>query len=320
MSKATFIYADTLPYNTSHYRVLTPAKYLRLAGHEIVICHVSEVTPEKISEVVLFERELSISKIDVLRSLGVKRLIFTFDDAYRNLPRSTAAWAYWHGVNEAASALREIVDRVDVAVVPSQNLARDYRAQLLPNYLDPELWENLPKPVGDRIVIGWGGSTGHYLTWQNQTFVSALKRICDEFPNVVVKLFGRVADDIAFVHGVRAECEGWTDFEDWPKRVSKFDIGLAPLSGKYDSYRSNLKLLEYGLASVPWVASPDTQEYVKADGGILALSDEKAWVRALRKLVKDPDLRRDMGGRGRAWAEKYLMPQHVSEYEKLLWG
>ena len=41
----------------------------------------------------------------------------------------------------------------------------------------------------------------------------------------------------------------------WPRTVSMFDIGVAPLFGIYDQRRSWIKGIEYALGGVPWIGT-----------------------------------------------------------------
>ena len=321
MAKATFLFADTPPMNTSWYRCLIPAKYLGLAGHEIVIVRSDELKPDQISEVMLVERELNPDMLRTIRACGAKRIIVTFDDAYHIIPRELErAWNYWRGQGHLAT-FRKVLKQVEGAVVPSRLLADDYGADYLPNYLDPELWPKTDSPNLENrpIVIGWGGSQGHALTWRDPAFARVLKRITQEFPNVELRIYGAVADNSLQQVNVPFQAQPWLDFEKWPAEVRQFNIGLAPLNGGYDLRRSNLKLLEYGAAGVPFVAT-NGGEYRSAPGGILVSNIAEEWYRALKHLIRNPELRQRLGAAGRKWVEeRWFMPQRVREYERVLW-
>lgn len=318
--RATILYADTEPMNTSHYRCLIPAKYLRLAGHEIETVRHAQLRPEQISDVMLVERELNPDTLKTLRACGAKRIIVTFDDAYHLVPREMNAWHYWCEQGHLAM-FRKVLQQVEGAVAPSRLLADDYGASYLPNYLDPDLWpaQKTPNLENRPLVIGWGGSRGHVQTWRNPDLAKALKRIVSEFPNVEVRVYGTMADDALFQAEVPFKARPWVDFENWPDEVRQFDIGLAPLTGEYDMRRSNLKLLEYGAAGVPFVAT-DVGEYRRAPGGILVVNRADEWYRALKHLIRNDGLRASLGSAGRKWVEeRWFMPDRVREYERILW-
>lgn len=322
MPSATFLYADTTLVNTSWYRIHTPAKYLRKAGHTIHVAHKSHLRTEIVTDTLLIERELSLSDIQTLRAMGFRRIVFTFDDAYHLIPSASQAFDYWKGSRRMIEEIWKVVGAVDCAVVPSRLLARDYNAVYLPNYHDPEMWGDIESEhqtaCEGKIIIGWGGSWGHYLTWQTGTFAHALAKVVRENPQVELHMYGATADATLHTTGTPFQSFRWIEFEQWPEQVKGFDIGLAPLYGAYDMRRSNIKLVECGLAGIPWVATK-AGEYSDAKGGVLVENGDKDWYRALSALVRNEEMRREFAREGRAWAKRYLMPDRVGEYESVLW-
>lgn len=314
---ATFVYADHEPKNSSYYRILTPAKYLRQAGHDIRVVHADQVTD--VDDVVLVERNLNEDDLLKYRALGAKRIIYTFDDAYRVIPTNTASTPYWRGENQKVLDLAPVIRQIYKAIVPCEPLARHYNAIVIPNFHDPD-WvvrKTMVSNTGDNIVIGWGGSSGHYVTWQNDCFLQAISKITSEFDNVIVRMIGGIRSDCM---SNQYEYRTWVQFNDWKTEVAHFDIGIAPLHGAYDQYRSNLKAVEYGLAGVPFVATKYS-EYEASDGGLHVENTAKAWYRALKSLVISAELRNHLGRNGRRWATQYLFgDEAVKLYEDLLWG
>jgi len=321
--KATFIFADDQPYNTSHYRIFIPAKYLQKAGHEIVLCRHLMLTLDKMSSTVLVERVFADELLQPLRSLGAQRVVLTFDDDYLHIPRNmTGPWNYWKK-SGSVKKLLEVIGHVEKTVVPSVELTRLYHAELLRNYLDPELWP-IPKEkeMSGSVVIGWGGSLGHLVTWQNPVFAQALADIQRRYPQVKVRVCGAVASDPLHRFGVQFTDRSWKPFEEWPDMVRSFDIGLAPLSGVYDQARSDLKLREYGAAAVPFVASAEGEYRLwKNGGGSLVPNTVSAWVEALARLVEDEALRQEIGWEGRRAAQRdcLMNDEAVRLYEEMLW-
>lgn len=328
--KATFIYADrdqngsivnTEQFNTSHYRILIPAKYLKQAGHDIAVMSANQIDSSRIVSPVLVERELSQNELKILRAMGVQRVLYTFDDAYHLIPKDLVSYEYWKGKDRNLDELRRVCKAVDEVIVPSTLLAKDYKAKLIPNYHDPELWqpdETVRPHKNGELVIGWGGSNGHIETWRKGKFVDGLAKFLSSHKKARLVIYGIAASEILHSRGIEHESRKWMPFSRWPKEIMSFDIGLAPLTTKYDLRRSNLKLVEYGLAHVPFVAT-NVGEYRGAPGGILVEDDAREWLRALRVLADHKDRRMALAAKGLQWAERYLMSARVNEYEKLLW-
>jgi len=338
MGEALFISADDPDWgeaNSTYFRIHIPQKYLKLAGHTIHYRNIpaiySEVGgkyfdvdildySEDVPEVVLFERTLTTDRVEKLRLAGVKRIVATFDDHYGLMPKNASSFGYWH---HHFDDFCKSLSMVDWSIVPSQRLKRDFerhckgKISVVKNYHDPMLWNfGYHQQAEDHLLIGWGGSIQHWEGWQESGVIPALRQVLKERPDIQLAIYGQeiaeLLGDIPNISFPRVL------FEAWPSQVACFDIGLAPLGGEYDKRRSNLKLIEYGLAGVPFIAS-GFDPYPKEDslGGIL--TSNRDWYKNLMFLIDHPDKRLELSGLGKRWAEQYTMEKHVSEYEEILW-
>jgi glycosyltransferase involved in cell wall biosynthesis len=75
--------------------------------------------------------------------------------------------------------------------------------------------------------------------------------------------------------------------DDWPKIVKMFDIGVAPLFGIYDQFRSWIKGMEYLLAGVPWVGTAGEPYSDIAQAGILIKNSTDAWDNAIEGVINN---------------------------------
>jgi glycosyltransferase involved in cell wall biosynthesis len=76
---------------------------------------------------------------------------------------------------------------------------------------------------------------------------------------------------------------------------------------QYTQAKAGFKLLQYMAAGIPVVSSPigiNRELIERSQAGFLASSPAE-WEEALRVLATDPDLRRQMGHRGRAFVDGY---------------
>ena len=301
------------------------------------------------AEVVVLERLLLRpwhGKITEWQRNG-KRVIATFDDNYALIPKSGGvSYQSWlggerqrtvadellerHGIkpaegfNAILEEFREGLGLVDGALVPSRVLADDYRPycaniQYVPNYPHLPLWKNvLRRPQDGNIVIGWGGSSAHDISWRDSGLAPALGALCRRHPRVHVSVFGLGATikELLDRHKVRYEGHVWVPFDRWPHEVAKFDIYVIPCAGAYDLRRSYLKTLEAGMADIPWVAS-DVGVYDEAMGGVLVKNNPLAWERALTPLIEDVTYRRNLSQQGQLWAHK-MAKECVGKYEDVL--
>ena len=84
-------------------------------------------------------------------------------------------------------------------------------------------------------------------------------------------------------------------FDQLPGRIAGFDIAIAPLVDKIgNDTRSDIKLKEYAIAGVPWLASPlgPYREHGEEHGGRLVADDD--WFDALDELICDGKLRKKL--------------------------
>lgn len=327
--KVIFAFADISEQemNTSFWRCVIPANRMQEeGGHETMATHLAEIFVDKpapsikkfldAAEAIVVERTIInpfMPKIREWQKAG-KFVVGTFDDAYRLIDPMKGTGGYWRGKKTGdttgnAKEFRQNLGKLDRVIVPSEVLADDYRRycqdmRVVYNYTHPEIWKNARPRVSDRnIVIGWGGSSGHVQSWLNSGIIAALGRLANERPEIVVMIYGGGLEipDALNSAGVHCVFEGWQPFEQWPRHIAQFDIGIAPLDGEYDRRRSYIKALEYGMAGIPWVAT-DMEPYHGVPGGILVKNKAKAWYRALLSLVKDKDRREKLGSTACEWA------------------
>ena len=236
---ATFVFADYPPYNSSEYRIFTPAKYLKQSGHSIRVVHADQVT--EVDEVVLVERNLNEDDLLRYKAFGAKRIIYTFDDAYRVIPTNTASTNYWRGENQKVLDLAPVIRKIYKAIVPCESLARNYNATVIPNFHDPD-WVR-EKVVHDdgKVVIGWGGSSGHHVTWQNGNFLQAIGKIQEEFDYVELVTVGGFPTGYSAFNYQHTH-KMWVEFDQWKNWTTKKgtfysseygDIGFTPSSVTY---------------------------------------------------------------------------------------
>lgn len=320
MHKTVFVWADTEElFNSSHHRIFTPAKYLRRAGYNVLAIPIGVYEPELMaSHTVLIERALSPDIVLRARRAGARRIVATFDDAYKYIPEGVAQ-EYWKRNHD--SFVRAL-GMVDEAIVPSRALADEYRRDcpkitVVPNYLDDDLWDFPPrKHAGaEGVVIGYGGSVHHYHSWKNGVLAAALARLQKRYA-VCVELMGYAGREALVRGGVKFRLRPPVSMQEWPVFISGLDIGLAPLDGIYDSFRSHLKAQEYGAAWVPWVGT-SSRVYSDARGGVTVRNSEREWYDALEKLL-DPNFRQALAEEGASWSRSLYMSRNVSVYADIL--
>jgi len=297
-----------------------------------------------------------------LKSIG-KKVMFDFDDAYHLMPPSVSTSVLWRQnlvqipdgvqvervdatvhwesgkkvrafrVKEPILAqFRKTLRVVDAFSTPSEVLTADFahlnpRHYVIRNYPDltrPE-WHTKKRGHGDQIIIGWGGGSTHFESFRNSGVIPALRQIVRQYPMV---RFWICTSDAKVVEALHLPPEKlvfvkFQPFREWPAILENFDIGIAPLAGKYDDRRSWIKVLEYGIKGIPWVAT-DAPPYRGCKGGFTTRNKPKHWYRHLANLIDSPSARTMLAVEGHQWASAQGIDEHIGErlaiYEEILKG
>lgn len=245
------------------------------------------------------------------------RIVFDLDDAVFSFRASLAAkgrLAQWlYGPQQALALMR----RADAIVVSTAALAD----MLPPGLPTPTILPTVPDPGRHRlvehdgrlpVVVGWAGTVG------GMDFLDPLGEVFERLARAGVARLEVVSSQ---------PWPGCSDFRRWSlaeeiSTFERFSIGIMPLpDNEYARAKAGFKLLQYMASGVPVVASPvgvNRELVQESQAGFLAQTPSE-WEDALRALAADPDLRRDMGRRGRAFVEGYadLDGQALALYDLL---
>lgn len=305
---------------------MIPHRCLTEAGHHSFVAPIFEilanryqeetVTELKEADVVVVERTIAREAYGLiqLQMREGKQVWITFDDHYGLIP-GTSSHAIWRGGKKALDGRGSILNEfrqglrmVTGYMTPSKLLCEDFsmyssNGKHVPNYLSQESWSNLSSPDPNIITVGYGGTNLHNISLKESEVITALGRLSKKYQKFQFHLQPNFEDVIAMCDraGVRHEIGGWQHFSQWPRTVSQFTIGIAPLSGTYDERRSNLKVLEYAMAGVPWVATRGAP-YLEARGGILIDNSAGAWFSAIDELIYNKPLYTRLSQEGKEWA------------------
>lgn len=315
--KIVYVYADSPEeWNCSEWRCAVPARAINRAGRHtatlLSLLEFARLSPEaeKVcapAEVIVVQRNLIGPVLAAIQHWKArdKVIIADFDDAYDLMPASNPSYAYWvEGVK--AMGTNGHMERIDpppltqfkwglrlvhAATTPSKRLVGDWEAYTkmlyLPNYIDLEPYQNVALEPHEGVVIGWGGSVSHLQSFTGSHVLQALQRVCRVRPQVKVMICGndtRIFEQLPLPPAQKV-LQPWVPHAAWPRVLSQFDIGLAPLDGAYDERRSWIKVLEYLVMKIPWVASEGPPYQDLREYGWLVKNTASAWERVLLDMV-----------------------------------
>lgn len=354
----TYIHADRKhEWNSAEFRCTIPARAIaRRREHRVNLGSIWSFAENgrdthylcESADVIVLQRS---AMPDAQRSLRYWRnrgkvFVADIDDGYMQLEPSHPAYAYWHGktatdaqgrvVTLPRPLIHDLIDSVRLVgnlTSPSRLILSDYMALIpelrtghIPNYVDTDIYLRT-RPTRRReddglIWIGWGGSAGHYQSFERSGVLEALARVISRRPHT---RFVFVGSDERIVNALPVKRHQkihllWTEPEKWLERLASFDLAFIPAAGDFDARRSLLKPLECSLLGVPWIASRSpAYDEIPADCGVFVENTPEQWKSAIEDMLGARDTARI--ARAREWALQYDVHANVdyiiSIYERL---
>lgn len=240
------------------------------------------------------------------RMLGATRakLVVDIDDAVFTLYGTGSNGQWWDKMRGTYSGLLRRASLVLAGNTYLKAYAEQYSDNVVffPTVVDTDRLCPVERADEDHVpVIGWIGSpaTSKYLP----VLVPILERLAKSARFRCV-LVGTSALD---VNGVAVHAKPWREAEEIAD-LAGFDIGLMPQdSSEWAKGKCGLKLLQYMAMGVPSVSSPSGgagEIVTDGENGFLARTPGE-WHDKLLCLLRDRDVRRDVGERGRRWVESH---------------
>ncbi len=179
--------------------------------------------------------------------------------------------------------------------------------KIIPTPIDTETYFPRPKQTNGKIVIGWSGSASTNIL-VNRVFpaLNALARNKQPFTFLIISNhLTRIR--LEELRGVDVQFLRWnkeSEIED----LQKIDIGLMPLdeTDEWSRAKCGLKALQYMALGQATVCSPvgvNTEIIQDGVNGYLARGQDE-WVEKLSRLIENPTLRDQIGGRARKTVEE----------------
>jgi glycosyltransferase involved in cell wall biosynthesis len=313
--RCTHRYAYGLGYNAVFDTPVGPAYKLacrlRRAGHTIGSAGYDAILLQRTA----FNGTIWPERFAAARG---RKLIFDFDDAVfldargASSPRNRAAFD-------------EIVQMSSHVIAGNDYLARAagaaHKTTVIPTVIDTDRYTPDGRQRTDEAVtIGWMGTAGNFAFFSE--IQPAILQLLREFPGARFRIVA---------NGVYRGLEGHpqVDQQAWVESrelddLRSFDIGIMPLlDTDWTRGKCAFKLIQYMAVGRPVVASAVGANVELLDGrgaGFLA-RNTREWVEALRRLICDARLRRELGEAARARVvESYSVRSVLPTYLRLFDG
>ncbi len=203
---------------------------------------------------------------------------------------------------------KRTIQRCDCVIAGNEYLAAHARrfcsnVHILPTGLAVRSY--FPKKAGgpsEMIRLVWIGSesTLRYL----EELKPILEEIGQTHRHVVLRI---IADKFFDLKNMTVEKHPWS-LETQAVDLQACDIGLAPLpDNRFTQGKCGFKILQYFASGLPAIASPVgvNETFIKESGAGMLASAPEEWKEAIKIMVKDIELCRRLGEKGRCYVQAF---------------
>lgn len=252
---------------------------------------------------------------EAIISMSGKPVIFDFDDAIF-LPASSRPNNFierFKNPGKVASIIRR-----SEYVISGNSFLADFALRynrsvsVIPTPIDTDKYYPDNGKPADKIIIGWIGSatTLDFLDPMRDIF----RRLIKEYPNISFKIVGGKFS----VNGLSGVTSKPWSLEEEIGDLKTFDIGIMPMpDNDWTRGKCGFKAILYMSMGIPCICSAvGVNKEIIIDGlnGFLAETQDE-WFEKLSRLIKSPQLRRNLGAAGRARVEeKYSLRVNAPKY------
>lgn len=315
---------------SSHCRAFQPLMELVHRGHMVAInARFEDLTPSDAEvaeiardfDVVYMARYTEPEAVELARRLSAAGLPIAWD--YDDDVLASRRGRTDEESVERVTGIRGMLEIVDLVTTTSERLADRFleegahSAVGIPNFLARDHLDGLRRDH-EGIVLGYIGWVDHQDDWEKLGLDQTVKELLEDHDDLRVELVGPL--DFGFPAERCSSNEG-VPYPELPRLIAGFDLALAPLMDIPPNHmRSDIKLKEYAIAGVPWLASPvgPYEQYGESEGGRLVADDD--WYVELDRLIVDRKARRKLGKRGQKWALKHTLMRNVGLWESAMRG
>jgi glycosyltransferase involved in cell wall biosynthesis len=171
---------------------------------------------------------------------------------------------------------------------------------IIPTVIDTSLYKLKDSKTASDVVIGWIGSPS---TLQ---YVKLLKPVLEEINNIHPIKLHIIGGKSGVGLGNIEQVLEWTE-DGEVEMIRQLDIGIMPLKDELWEYgKCGYKLIQYMGCGIPVVGSPIgvNDQIIQEGVNGFKPTDTTAWKEAFQKLIKNEELRHEMGVAGRMIVEE----------------
>jgi len=230
-------------------------------------------------------------------------------------------------VTVTTETLQKLLEEWLQKVSPKDASDLSSRIRVLPNLIDPRLWDmdfQIGRNSNGKVRMAFFGSETHGLDLAMIT-PAIRKVLVAHRDKVELRCWGCITEELKTVDGVCYMGPYDPDYPQYAKRLpeARVDFALVPLlPNRFNRAKSPIKYLEFGICGIPGIYS-DLEPYRKVvrheETGMLATDDTGSWLNAMTRLIENQDYRSSLADHARLDISKnYLLPNHLDKWEAAL--
>ncbi len=311
-------------FGPSYHRIYVPLKTIKGVDKCLITNHLTEARIEEHGCDVLFYNRLppanELEEVIKLKEKYGFKIVVDMDDHF-NLDATHIMHDYYqeHGISSKIINSLSIADAITVTHGRLGDALSSYHQNIwaVPNSINRGFEQfQIDRTKSERIRLFWQGSITH----ENDLKILRypLSRISnDPIANKIFmvmcgfhegeKTWERMAHYYTAGLKIPGAIQGGTEAEKYYANYSFADIALIPLvESRFNSYKSNLKVLEAAAAGIPVIVSavhpykddfpPEFVNYVH---------NQTEWYKHIKRLTNDPEERKAQGMQLSAWCNIY---------------
>lgn len=298
---------------------------LRRRGHEVEVDRDGEaLTSGRVRDVDVvhihrYSEQETRQAVGRLRDQGVA-IVWDNDDDMAGSPFKTKGAMRAQQEQSLVMAMLEVADLVTTT---SPYLAEQYHRRgaaevaVVENYIPANYVadRHADRAGSDSVTIGWIAAGEHHHDLEQLQLRATFRRLLDNHPDVRFETVGLKLG----LPAERCRHTRLVQYRDLAGHAASYDIGIAPIVDiPFNRARSNIKLKEYAVMGVPWLASP-IGPYAglgERQGGRLVADDR--WYEELERLVVDRRARQKLAKRALKWGEGQRIHHNLRAWEAAL--
>lgn len=287
------------------------------------------------ADVIVFHRPEQVEKLQlmrILKGLG-KKIVFDNDDTLKHdggfrFNQYMDAERVKKGIAKIDTNIDAFIAEADLVTCSTEFLAEEYRkinpnVVVLPNCIDPFMFDEPLRNEGDKIRIGVTGSVG--ITNDLDVLEPILKHY-EHDPRVQLVVFSLPPNkqnsymrklyekEYEFWDSIQnVEWQPFAPVEDYLRVLNelRLDIMIIPRADNYfNRCKSNIKYLEASMLEIACIGQsfPDGKSPYEVDPEdakhLLLATDTNGWIEQIEKLISNKELRLKLGKDAHKYVEE----------------